>query len=325
MGRSNAPTSTQLADRFMITHEELKSRTPDTIDQGFAHLLSSQLPSHPLVIVGWRAAEPMLGKQIQQTVAGLPAKPRISIINRSFDPQHHKRLTDAYHLTPEEAHFAVAREGCPTTDDLFLWIQALYAMACLREHVTDPSDSPAIDAWIATLTHPYDAGFLMSFVDDFLPAWMRLCWRAGLVSCRGFEPHQLDLLLKPEVHVPWDVPNIDRPDLAAAARLLSMLPADGKPWECERFPGALWDPDRLRLVVPLPAWGFPDDLNALQPLLAALQRDLAFVSQLAILPLAAGNERLSSDDVNQLRSSVAGLIRRPGFAQADQIQVQHSL
>lgn len=204
-------------------------------------------------------------------------------------------------------------------------MQALYAVGCLGEHIGAPADRATLDVWSRTLSHPHDAAFMMSFVDDFLPAWMRLCWRAGLVACRGFEPHELDILLKPEVHIPWDIPNIERPDLRAAVRLLGMLSPRGEPWECDRFPGGLWDAARLRLVVPIPAWGAAADLSGLRPLLAALQRDLGFVRSIAILPLRADGHQVSPEDAEQLRSALAALIRRPGFARADRIEVQDHL
>jgi hypothetical protein len=323
--RSTPPTSDQLAARFMITEGELMTRQPDCTDRGFADRLSAQLRSHPLIVAGWRAAEPILREQIERTVADLPDKPRLSIINRSLDRENHGHLAASYGLKSESALFQVASEGCPTTDDLFLWIQALYATERLAEHADTPADKDRVGVWERTLRHPGDAAFLMSFVDDFLPAWMRLCWRAGLVSCRGFKPHELDLLLKPEVHVPWDTPDIDRPDLIAAVRLLGMLPPGGKPWECGRFPGALWDAAGLRLVVPIPAWGTAADLSGLRPLTLALQRDLGFVQTLAVLPLTADNERVSRESKEQLRSNLAALIRRPGFAQADRIELQDAL
>ncbi len=324
-GTSGEPTSNQLADRFMIAQDELENRQPNSVDRGFTDGLSAQLRSHPLIIAGWRAAEPILRAQIQKTIDGLPNKPRLSIINRSLDEHNHGHLADSFGVKAEDAFFAVQCEGCPTTDKLFLWIQALYAMACLREHVDDPSDAKDVDRWINTLRHPKDAGFLMCFADDFLPAWMRLCWRAGLVSCRGFEPHQLELLSRPEVQVPWQVPNIDRPDLRAAARLLRVLPLDGGPWECERFPGALWDPARLRLVVPMPGWGRPSDLSGLRPLALALQRDLGFVHSVAILPLMQDGQPVSQSNGDRLKSSFAALIRRPAFAQAERIEIQRDL
>jgi hypothetical protein len=309
----------------MITKAELTERDPDPVDRGFTDSFSTQLRTHPLITVGWRADEPILRGTIEQAVAELPNKPRLSIINRSLDERNHAHLAESYGTRPEDALFRVQSEGSPTTDALFLWIQAMYATGCLHEHVDEPSVRTALDAWTQTLGHPIDAAFLMSFVDDFLPAWMRLCWRAGLVSCRGFEPHQLDLLLKPEVQVPWHVPNIDRPDLRAATRLLGMLPPGDESWECERFPGALWEPTRLRLVVPMPAWGLPADLSGLRPLVSAVQRDLGFVRSVAILPLMDRDRSVSPEDEERLRSSLAALIRRPGFAQADRIEIQGQL
>lgn len=319
------PTSSELADRFMITEAELTEREPDPVDRGFTDSFSTQLRTHPLITVGWRAAEPILRDTIKQAVTDLPNKPRLSIINRSVDERHHGHLVECYDTTAEETLFKVQSEGYPTTDALLLWIQAMYATGCLHEHTDEPGVSAALDAWARTLGHPDDAAFLMSLVDDFLPAWMRLCWRAGLVSCRGFEPHQLDLLLKPEVQVPWHVPNIDRPDLRAATRLLGMLPPGDESWECERFPGALWDGTRLRLVVPMPAWGMPADLSGLRPLVTAIQRDLGFVRSIAILPLMDRDRSASPGDEERLKSSLAALIRRPGFAQADRIEIQGQL
>jgi hypothetical protein len=316
-------TAQALSERFMIGAQELTRRDEDAVDRGFADAFGSELRSHPMIVIGWKAAEPILQQGIKRAVAALPDKPNLSVIDIAFNDNGHRQIANEYGLTPEQVHFQVFPEDCPTTDRLFLWIQAQYALDCLRAHCPGNIE-PTIKRWADSLKNPCGAAFFASFADNFLPAWMRLCWRAGVVRCRSFEPHLLDLS-KPEVHVPWDIANIERPDLRAAAQLLARLPDAGGDWDAARFPGALWRVQDLCLAVPLPAWGEPASLSGLNPLLQALERDIAFVRKLTVLPLHPDGQQIASADAQRLVEGLAGLVRVPSFAESGRIEIQRYL
>ena len=161
-------------------------------------------------------------------------------------------------------------------DQLFLWLQALYALGSLQLW-SGGDDKARVAEIMAELEQPPDdASFVTEWVDSFLPVWVRLCWRSGLISChQGGLPiacEDIDLESRDE-HVPWVLPNIARPELTGAARLLSALHRNGnaRSWDFEGFPGGLHK-DNL-LVIPVPAWDSPpsNDLRGLKPLIDALK------------------------------------------------------
>jgi len=316
-----------LIGQFKIGATELTTDAAETRDdQAFVDTFRSQLREHPLVVVGWSASEPRLQQAISAAVKPLAYKPRVGIIDLALNGAGHAHLTAAYGVEPQSAHWPVLSDQCPTcptTDQLFLWLQTCYALRCLREHAS-PALSNTLDDWERSIASPCDLSFLIPFTDVFLPAWTRMCWRAGLVRCRGFAPQAFDLS-RAEVHVPWEVPNIERPDLAAAAHLLALLPSAGAEWNPSRFPGALWRDDDLRLVLPLPAWGEPADLSGLAPLLRAIGEQKGYIREFAVLPLRHDDRPVQPDVEARLIAATAGLIRVPGLAVAERIHIQRQL
>ena len=126
------------------------------------------------------------------------------------------------------------------------------------------------------LDHP-----LLAFADSFLSAWVRLCWRANLVPCAGFQVHQLRLELR-DFHIPWHVLGLVRDDLASAGHLLSLLSAAPGQWNFELFPGALWRENSGRLIIPLPAWSSRPDFRALVPTFAEIKQTKGFISSVSV-------------------------------------------
>jgi hypothetical protein len=210
-------------------------------------------------------------------------------------------------------------------DDFLLWIQARYALDQLSNHAPNGLiEQLRIRA--ARLERPGGDHFLFGWADDFLPAWVRFCWRAELVPCAGFQPHQLRLEIE-DLHIPWNIAAVVRPDLSAAAILLCKLPPDGGAWNATQFPGALYNGSVQRLVLPFPTWGSPNELAALNPLMRALERDAAFVTQLDVLPVGPDISGLAATPalVQQIKEMLAGVTRVPQFANPDRIGVATDL
>lgn len=313
-----------LIARFTIGAKELTTHVAESADDTtFAEAFGTQLREHPLVVVGWSASEPRLQQAITAAVNPLPDKPHVGIVDLALNDAGHAHLAEAYGVGPRRAHWPVRSDQCPTTDQLFLWLQTCYTFGCLRDHA-GPAVGKTLDDWERSIAGPCDQSFLIPFADVFLPAWTRMCWRAGLVRCRGFAPQAFDLS-RTEVHVPWEMPNIERPDLAAAAHLLALLPSAGAEWNPSRFPGALWRDDDLRLVLPLPAWGEPATLIGLAPLLRAIGEQKGYIRELAVLPHRHDERPVQPVDEARLIAAAAGLIRVPGLAVADRIHIQRQL
>src|SRR5262249_28211932 len=141
----------------------------------------------------------------------------------------------------------------------------------------------------------------------FLPAWTRLCWRANLVHCAGYQSYELRLEDE-DFHIPWLLPALVRPDLASAANVLAMVKTNGL--DFSTFPGAAWDRGQGRLTIPLPAWApAPLDLGALKPLLSAIKANLGFVQQIEILPIGLDPNIVASvTTVDDLKVQIASLM-----------------
>jgi hypothetical protein len=206
----------------------------------------------------------------------------LTIIDPSFNDRGHSKAANYYNLTRDQVHAELETHvGGIGADEFLLWIQARYALDCLNQHA-DGGGNATIAAAINMLAAPISEHYLISWADNFLPAWTRLCWRANLVHCAGYQAHELRLEER-DFHLPWNLPPLVRPDLRAAANILGLIRTAG--WDFSSFPGAAWDSNRGRLVVPMPAWGDIDDLVALKPLIDAIKENLGFVQTLEILPV----------------------------------------
>lgn len=179
-----------LADRFLITSTELQAiRPPDgePAEQFIFSRLCGELPLRPLIVAGWSVSEPYLIEYVRTKIAPLlaaneMAADELSIISLEFNNAGHAELASFYRKNAANAHIAVELEPGFTTDGLFLWLQALYGVSCLRANVQGAS--PELQAIRNRLEQPTNpADFVLGFVDDFLPVWVRLCWRCESVEC----------------------------------------------------------------------------------------------------------------------------------------------
>jgi len=331
----NLPRSRQLASRFLITQTELDALAPagDPAQTYIFATLCSRLSGHPLVTVGWSASERYLLDHIethvrpqldQQTLAA----DELSIIDLAFH-YGHPRLAQCYKKTPAQAHVPVLPANF-TTDDLFLWIQTLYGLERLRMAANGRADDiHAIEGVEATLVLPPDVRhYAAEWVDSFLPVWVRLCWRCGLVECFDRQNHLLSVeefsLERRDEHVPWNLSGCARPDLIAAAILLAALQRNGSgtTWDFATFPGGMYRVADSLLVIPLPAWRTAADngLRGLRPLLTALQSGGGFpVQRMAVLPLTTSDVAADAVTVAVLKESLARQIGVAAFAQSDKI------
>jgi hypothetical protein len=300
MRRGDVHTAKQLASRFLITAGELAGLAPkpgDPTQHFIFSLLSAKLSSHPLIIGGWSVSEEYFIRYIDEKVRPILQERQLAVdelcvIDVHFNDLGHTRLAASYGKARATAHVPVSDL---TTDGLFLWIQTLYAFDCLREWA-EGKDRISIEDLAATFDQPPDSpGYVSCWVDSFLPVWVRLCWRCGLVVCfnRGqpVAPHEIPLESRDE-HVPWRIDNIQRLDLRSAAMLLAVLhdKGIGAGWDFEAFPGGLYRTGDNLLVIPLPAWDVQkmNNLRGLKPLTEAFKRNGAGnIARVAILPLTA--------------------------------------
>ena len=331
--------SNALSERFLITASELNKLSPDVVNAAgqqfiFATLLTA-LSSHPFVVAGWSVSEQYLIDRIKVAVEPLLQHPNrqpqiaadeLSIIDRQFNLHGHAALAESYGKNAATTHIDVGQPGFDT-DRLFLWLQALYAVGFLRSR-TDINDCAALDELAAEIEQPPDnPTFSISWVDNFLPVWVRLCWRCGLVVCENHNAERVkidDIALESrDEHIPWRLPGIARPELVAASRLLAALHRSGRAidWDYSLFPGGFYQ--NFHLVIPLPIWASdpPNDLRGLKPLIDAIkQHGEGYIVKLSLIFVGPDSSIVIKDDLKQIcKQLVARYLSMARFANADKI------
>ena len=321
--KGNHKAARLLAERFMITKTELaklERKLSDPADRLFYCHLHSHLAGHPLLGVGWSVSEDYLidlARKALEAQTKRNSPDELTIVDIKFNNKGHKQLAECYGRDESTAYARVSREPDGlTTDRLFLWIQTLYALECLKRH--SRVNSNLIQRICDRFQKPVCDDFVISWVDNFLPTWVRLCWRGGLVpyikNGRQIRKHSLRIE-KPDEHIPWDIDGIRRPDLFTAAHLLARIGANVKGWDFNKFPGGLWKGSKGLLVIPLPAWGDRPDLSGLTPLLKQLEQDFGYVQELSILPLHTDTTvPITQDVADLLKMRLANITQRIQFA-----------
>jgi len=335
----NVGLSVTLSERFLITATELSSLDPSAANAPvqqfiFANVLAS-LCSHPFVVAGWSASEKYFLDYIDTGVRPVLQNPdrqpplavdELTVIDRQFQPGH-ASLAAFYNKNAATAHVDVAQPGF-STDELFLWLQALYAVGFLR--LRAPAiDHPALDELSAEIEQPpNDLVFIISWVDNFLPVWVRLCWKSRLVICEDRNANRIEIddvsVDRPDEHIPWTLPNIQRPELTAASRLLAALhrSGNGLNWDYGQFPGGFYRD--FRLIIPIPVWASdpPNDLRGLKPLIDAIkQHGAGYIEQVALVFVGPDPAEVISDHAKQVwKQLVARDLSMARFAKADDIE-----
>ncbi|MEZ5413690.1 MAG: hypothetical protein R3F03_05185 [Opitutaceae bacterium] len=244
-----------LAERFLITATELSRLAPSVasapVQQFISATLLTSLCSQPFVVAGWSASEKYLIDRINSDVRPVLQSPNrqpaiandeLSVIDRLFNPDGHTTLASFYGKNAATAHIDVGQSGFGL-DELFLWLQALYAVHYLRLRAP-ATDHPALDELAAEIEQPPNVPvFIISWVDNFLPVWVRLCWRSGLVVWENPNAQRVEIddiaLESRDEHIPWHLSGGPRPELTAASRILAALhrSARASDWDYDQFPG----------------------------------------------------------------------------------------
>jgi hypothetical protein len=235
-----------------------------------------------------------------------------------------------YGATKAQAFIEVMPESDYTSDDLFLWLQTLFAIERLK--VSAPADTRAAIASCEThlAARPSSNSVASLWIDNFLPTWVRLCWRAGLVKCQLNDGALINASDIPcdlrDEHIPLFLPNIERPDLISASILLGKLLQSEKLWEFKTYPGAFWDPSIGRLIIPLPCWSGTEgalDLRALKPLFDdILNAGMGHVASIEILPVGQSQDfSLAQIPLLTIKESVCRQMTHKAFATAESIGV----
>lgn len=288
----------------------------------------------PLLAVGWKASEGYLRNTVITAVNRVkPIGPdAFTLVNRSWYPSerktgtYHDEIAVAYGRTKAEVFVAVNNPGQPTLDCIFQWLQARYALTKLIASVAPPQQAD-LQRMLNQIDQPdcdHQHHPLLSWADRWLPSWLRLCWRAG-VMC-GTDPH-IGRMIKPweipviprDVHVPLGTMTCERRELQAAAKLLITLGDTLRRFKFDMFPGGLWDEEKQCLYLPLPSWGeiaLHSDLAALKPQIEAMRR-WGFVREIRLVSLNAESASPDPSLCHQLEAHIRNLMPLTKFASGD--------
>lgn len=325
LDRGDLAEALNQSTRFLVTESELSSLDPSIcgfgIQQFLFATLSSKMTSNPFIAVGWKVSETYLTSYFESAIKPILLDPNreppiaideVSIISRTFNREGQTKLASCYGKDDRTAHINVGRPGFDI-DRLFLWIQALFAMDQLI--ALAPNDTRTGLEEIAKLvdedhTNP---SFLVVWIDSFLSVWVRLCWRCGMIRCRDADRNIIESARIPmedrDEHIPWSLSGIERPEISAAARLLTAMHNSGNAgnWDYERFPGAFFR--KGKLIVPLPHWGdgAKNDLRGLKPLVDSIKRNgPGFIETIGIVVVGdTETAPITSSDILVLKQLLA--------------------
>ncbi len=277
----------------------------------------------PLIAIGWKAEECYLRDAIVETAEEVlhPVQDAFTLIDLYWD-QNHTIISTAYKKNNNDSFAEVKANSSPTTDCLFQWLQAKYALNKLM--ASSPNMQQTLMQFLQLLGQPVNNHFISRWVDCWLPTWVRLCWRAGLMQgadpLTGQEIKSCDIPVIPrDIHIPLAGMAVIRRELQAAAKLLTTLGNDLSLFDFEKYPGGLWDAKTLKLYIPLPGWQSMEqfiDLAALNPLIDAL-RGLGFVKDIHLVWLNTEDAPPDQRYSEQIAAQVRRLMPLEKFARSD--------
>lgn len=309
--RSNLAESKKIAERFMIGQNELlleKQWTEEEPGSTFLSLMHTSLNQH-VTIVGWSLPEKYVHDKLAYIMNKISAKiEHLSIIDPYYQTGH-ATIANRYNLNQDNTHFAVApTQADLTTDNLFLALQAKYSLKQLLKNTDEQSDE-----WntIQQVINHCDLGnaknAYISWADDFLPAWIRLCWRTENLKVRNFNPFDIRLE-KPDIHIPYQGIETTRIDMEMAAKIFHHIQNSKIDWNFTKFPGGLWSHKDALLVIPLPNATF-SSLHVIKPLIKMIEEKVAYITNIAIMQIP--HTSLHNSPTNILINSIKQIVSKP--------------
>lgn len=310
---------------FMFKFAELE-KLPDDQNTAVNSNVEVFITKFPLIGIGWRASEGYLRNTIIKTATKVnrPEPDSFTLIDRKWN-QHHSEIATAYSKDMNEAFAQVSIGVNPSTDCLFQWLYARYALKLMITMMPD-AEQPSLVQILQDIEQPKHDHPIQSWVDFWLPTWVRLCWRAG--AMQGFSredntpigPFEIPVVPR-DAHIPLRGITNERRDLHAAAKLLCILYKKFHSFRFDNFPGGLLDIERRYLFIPLPGWkaAVPSsDLAALKPLVKGL-RGLGYVKNIFLIWLNNQDEDVDERLQQQLEAQFRRLMPLTSFASGNTV------
>ena len=285
-----------LSERFLVTRSEMESLTERATNQdyNFYANIREVFSGRSLYTLGWKAdAEGYLLQSLEEIADQLRTdyNDSLCVINRSYyDEDGHGKLANIYGRTKEQAYVEV--EKGVSTDDLLLCLQARYALDQLLQWTPDVKKAE-IQEIIDSLNplNPATQRLIYDWADSFLPAWIRLCWRAELINYyhngQLIKPHNIRME-SPDEHVPLFLEGVERIDIKSSVPLLISVAYDNVHLDLRKYPGGIYRKNDRTLIVPLPGWRINYNfLEGLKPLLEEIKQNsgFGFLEKIKVLPI----------------------------------------
>lgn len=325
----------KLSERFLVTKSEMASVAHRSTNQdcNFYANIREVFSGRSLYTLGWKAsAEGYLLESLELISPQLrtESEDALCVINRSYydDDKEwgHCRLADIYKRNRAGA-FVEVEKGL-STDDLLLWLQARYALGKLYQWA--PAAKKAEIQVIIdrlNLPDPSTQRLIYDWADCLLPAWIRLCWRAGLVDYyhdgQLISPHNIRME-SPDEHVPLFLEGAPRIDIKSSIPLLLFLIGDNANLDLRKYPGGIYRAKDSTLIVPLPGWTTNyNDIGGLKPLIEEVRqnRGFGFVQRIAVLPVGYDSAPVVDDAQHMLPQKLSNMLNTLTFAKVGAITV----
>jgi hypothetical protein len=284
----------RLSERFLITSNEMASLRERATNQdyNFYSNIRDVFSGHSLYTLGWKAeAEGYLLESLELISSQLRTgfDDSLCVINRTF--YENGGLATIYNRSNAQSHVATADSA--KLDELFLWLQAKYCLKKLMDWVDDEDERTGIQGIIDSINppDPDNQRLIYDWADSFLPAWIRLCWRTGLVDYyyNGHLLSPYDIRMEsPDEHIPLFLDGAERVDIKSSIPLLLSLIGKDAYLDLRMYPGALYRASDRTLIVPMPGWSTSyNDLEGLKPLLEEVKqkRSFGYIERIVVLPI----------------------------------------
>jgi hypothetical protein len=309
---------------------DLSQQPPSRVD-----LMKAQIGGKWMVALGWSASEAYVRQlMVEQGGKGLLGD-RLTIVDTNPARPHHEEVCASYKCDIHASGRVVSGGSPGSTDDLFLWIQTHRGLASIREALATGGQLQVAISSLEVQTPIFDdpnfhAFWCVSFLDSWLPAWLKTCFMTGAQDYRVKPGKEAEILPadQRDAHIPWGLDLYSRKDLQAAASLVAALASDNEApaWDFESFPGALWDKAQQVLIVPVPVWVDPGRVSYVR--LKHLVEwnhwsEKSRIKRLFLLPLQPEVDALPDAEVNarlvRWREVMASLFGQAHLAAPDAI------
>ncbi|MDY6994881.1 MAG: SIR2 family protein, partial [Pseudomonadota bacterium] len=318
-------------DTFLMTISELDNIKTSIKENN--HNLVADFNSKPLISIGWRVAEDYIREILEEcyqanSLAKKDIDDTLSIVDIKKWSEYHDFLLEKYGMDEGSSFFEVKSKECPTTDDLFVWIQTIFGLNCLM-YISAAANREigVLQKLLEDIKDPECESWLNSWFDNFLSTWVLLCFKSKKVTFNlAAQPIRTSVVPthRRDEHIPWSDGSVPRKDLLGASYLLSAMAESAKEWNMTEYPGGIWDEENRHLVLPLPAWERNNNINLMS--LRSLSDGWHWgkkgaIKQLSILPIfdEKPEEQLEEAVVMNWKSQVASLMDTTSLSKIENI------